>query len=159
MFKYLDHQADIVIFAENKSWPKVFIDGAKAVFNLMYNIDLKYKKFPLEACLRRQANQPLAEKIKDIKIEVTAESIEGLFVEWLNELLAQKDLNHLNFFDFGVDKIEQIKGQWKLVGRAKGINPADYHGELKTEVKAATYGSLRCSHKKNIYFCQCIVDI
>ncbi len=164
MYKYLEHQADTVIYAVNKSWPEVFVDGAKAVFNLMYNIKTKNPACQSMALAGRQkfppkADRPVAEKIKNIKITVTAGSREGLFVEWLNELLTQGDLNNLILFKFNIGSIGERKGKFKLIGRASGISRRSYRGEYKTEVKAATYGALKCGKNKGKFFCQCILDL
>jgi len=144
MYKYLEHEADMGIYASGISWQEVFNEGARAVFNLMYGINK----------LKVQSS-----KFKVVKIKVNADSIEGLFVEWINELLAQKDINSLVFFEFKVDKIEQIISKYKLVGNAQGIDLSQYKGEAKAEVKAATYAGLKCGKKNNEYFCQCVVDI
>ncbi len=153
MFKYLEHQADTVIYAVNKSWPEVFVDGARAVFNLMYEIEV--------IRLRQISHSERSKKyeVKIIEIKVKADSIEGLFVEWLNELLAQVDLNNLIFYKFYIDKIIKATGNFKLIGEAAGINRQSYQGEIKTEVKAATYGALKCGRKNDKYFCRCIVDL
>jgi len=65
-YKYLEHQADIGILASGKSFEKAFEEGAKAMFNLMINVKQIMPK-------------------KEILIECSAESMENLFVEWLNE--------------------------------------------------------------------------
>ncbi len=39
------------------------------------------------------------------------------------------------------------------------LSKKDYQGEYKIEVKAATYGALKCGKKGGKYFCQCIVDV
>ena len=144
MYKYLEHEADMGIYAQGKSWQEVFAEAAKAVFSLMYNLDK----------LKTQNS-----KLKTVKIEVSANNVEGLFVEWVNELLAQKDIYSLVFSEFKVDKIKQVGKDYKLVGVALGIDLAQYQGEVKTEVKAATYAGLKCGRKNSEYFCQCVVDI
>ena len=143
MYKYLEHEADMGVYAQAESWPEVFSEGARAVFSLMYEKEVRSKKL----------------KVRSIKIEVGANSIEGLFVEWINELLAQKDINSLVFFKFKIDKINQTDKKYELVGNAQGIPVSQYKGEIKVEVKAATYSGLKCGRKNNEYFCQCIVDV
>lgn len=143
MYKYLEHEADMGIYASGKSWLEVFREGAKAVFNLMYVSDIRYK----------------VSDIATVKIQVEANSIEGLFVEWINELLAQKDIHSLVLVEFIVDKIVEADKDYLLEGSAQGIDLADYKGEVKVEVKAATYAGLKCGQKDNEYFCQCVVDL
>ena len=143
MYKYLEHEADMGVYAQAESWPEVFSEGARAVFSLMFRIENRKQKT----------------ENRKVKIEANADSIEGLFVEWINELLAQKDIHSLVFFEFKVDKIDRVSEEYKLVGSASGIHISQYQGEVKTEVKAATYAGLKCGQKDSKYFCQCIVDI
>ncbi len=144
MFKYLEHEADMGILAVGGSWPEVFSEGAKAVFNLMHETEVR-SNLPAQA--------------GSVKIKVTADSIEELFVEWLNELLAQKDINNLIFLDFDVKQIKQGGEKFELVGEAAGVDKAYYKGELKIEVKAATYAGLKCGQKDKNYLCKCIIDV
>ncbi len=143
MYKYLEHEADMGIYAQAESWPEVFSEGARAVFSLMFKIDG-----------RQQTTDG-----RKIAIEVKADNIDGLFVEWINELLAQKDINSMVFFKFKIDKINQADKEYELIGNVQGIPVSQYKGEIKVEVKAATYSGLKCGRKNDKYFCQCIVDI
>lgn len=159
MFKYLEHQADMGILAEGRSWPEVFSEGAKAVFNLMHDIKLSARGGSAFSGKTYQLGQVEKSKLKTIIITIFSDNIEGLFVEWLNELLAQESINNLIFIDFKVRQIKQREEKFALVGAAGGINKEDFLGELKIEVKAATYAGLKCGYKNKKYFCQCVVDV
>ena len=120
------------------------------------------KKFPpkdFNGELSRTADPLQAEKVKSVGIKASADSIEALFVEWLNALLAEKDIKELVFFEFKIKKLKKINDQFELAGSAKGIDLSEYQGKFKTEVKAATYGQLKCGQFKDKYYCQCVVDV
>ncbi len=148
MYKYLEHEADVGIYAQAESWQEVFAEGARAVFNLMYDI------IKLKTQSRRGGT-----KLKTIYIQVSAVDIESLFIEWINELLAQKDIRQMIFVDFKINEVKESGGEYKLSGKVEGIEQSRYQGEYKVEAKAATYAGLKCGRKNNEYFCQCIIDI
>jgi len=128
------------IRAEGRSWEEVFTEGAKAVFDLM----IELKEFKPK---------------KEVKIKCQAPDIGSLFVEWLNELIYQKDVTGIYFIKFEIDSIKQKNQNYQLTGKAWGekLDP-DKH-TLETEVKAATYGGLECKEEKGKYYCQCVVDV
>jgi SHS2 domain-containing protein len=133
-YEYFEHQADVGIVGRGRSLEEAFAEAAKAMFNLMVDIE---------------AVRP----IKVIEVECEAENEEELFVEWLNALLAEASINNMVLSQFDV-RIE--KG--KLVGLARGeeLNPARH--EVRTEVKAATYSQLKII-KDGEFVAQCVVDV
>lgn len=142
MYKYLDHQADMGIYAEGCNWPEVFVEGARAVFNLMFKINKK---------------QLTINKKKEVK--VSAKDMPLLFIEWLNELLAQKDIENMVFTEFDIKKFGQENGQYVLEAKVAGEKFDKEKFEPKLEVKAATYSGLECGEKDGKKFCQCVVDV
>jgi len=138
-YKFFDHQADVGIVGIGKSYEQAFQEAAKAMFEIM--CDLK-----------------TVENAKSIHVDAVAKDMAELFVEWLNELLAQKDIEDALFGSFKV-KIVEEKGRYKLTGTAKGeeLNQKKHH--LKVEVKAASYSQLKVWKDKNLYKAQCIVDV
>ncbi len=140
MYKYLEHEADMGIYGEGDSYEQAFVEGAKAVFDLMVKI-----------------NQ--VESKKEVKVSAEANDLAGLFVEWLNELVTAKDIEGLYFSKFEV-KIDEVDNKYKLAGKAWG-EPFDpeKHKDVNVEVKGATYSGLECGKKEDKYYCQCVVDI
>lgn len=138
-YEFFDHQADIGIIGEGKSYEQAFQEAAKAMFEVM--CDLKQVR-----------------SIKTIKINVSAVDLDALFVEWLNELLAQKDIADMLFNKFKVKIIKRGK-TYSLTGTATGekLNIAKHR--LHTEVKAATYSQLKVWTEKNKHKAQCVVDV
>jgi SHS2 domain-containing protein len=138
-FDFFEHEADVGIVGVGRSVEEAFEEGAKAMFHVMADIQK-------------------VEPRHRTRIEVEAPDEEALFVEWLNALLAQKDIEDMCYSDFKV-RIQRSDDNLVLVGVAVGerSNPQKHH--FKTEVKAATYGQLRVEESKGEYRAQCVVDV
>lgn len=147
MFENFEHKADIGIRGFGKTYEEAFQEGAKAMFSIECNLDK-------------------VEKIKKIKIKCDAQNIEELFVEWLNQLLAQASVHEMMFSDFEAEiKEDKKQGKFILIGEAYGEKLNEKH-ELKTEIKAATYSQLKVfedkdknKDKNKRFIAQCIVDV
>jgi len=138
-YKFFDHRADVGIVGTGKSYEETFQEAAKAMFEIM--CDLKKVK-----------------QIKSIPIAATAKDMEELFIEWLNELLAQKDIKDMLFSSFKV-KISKARDGYKLAGTAKGEKLNQKKHRLQTEVKAASYSQLKVWKEKDLYKARCVVDV
>lgn len=138
-FGFFEHEADVGIFGVGSSLEEAFQEGAKALFQVMADIE------NIEPEIR-------------INIKAEAPDEEALFVEWLNALLAQKDIEDMFFSDFEV-RIQHLQKLFVLTGVAKGerTNPQKHH--LKIEVKAATYSQLKVERLEKGYKVQCVVDV
>ncbi len=134
-FDYFEHIADVGIIGIGRTLEEAFEEGAKAMFNVM--VDIK-KVAPKKA----------------VKVSCSASNEEELFVEWLNALLAQASLHEMVFSKFSV----KIKDN-KLTGNAMGEKLDVKKHEVKTEVKAATYGSLSVKKEGNDFIAKCVVDV
>ncbi len=133
---YFDHKADVGIIGIGTTLPEAFEQAAKAMFDLMYDVE---KVKPLE----------------EIQVECEANNPEELFVEWLNALLAQANIHELGLGEF---QVKQIKG-FQLLGCAKGEPLDPQRHNLRTEVKAATYAMLKVEKEGEKYIAQCVVDV
>ena len=133
-YEYFEHLADVGIVGRGRSLEEAFAEAAKAMFNLMVNIE---------------AVRP----IKAVEVGCEAENEEELFVEWLNALLAVASINNMVFSQFEV-RIENLD----LVGLARGEALDPERHEAKTEVKAATYSQLKIV-KDGEFVAQCVVDV
>jgi len=139
MYETFEHKADIGIRGKATSVERAFCEAAMAMFSIEGNLK-KIKKH------------------KKIKIACKAENLEELFVEWLNQLLAQSSIQQMLFSKFSVQKIKNNK----LKGYAYG-SKIKKEQELKIEIKAATYSQLKVffdvKNKKKNWVAQCIVDV
>jgi SHS2 domain-containing protein len=137
-YELLDHEADVGIRGWGTTVEEAFEHGAEGMFSIMVDIDQ-------------------VKPDKEITVTAEADDLESLFVEWLNELVAQKDIVELVFSEFSVDIKENET--ILLTGKARG-EPLDVKKhEIRTEVKAATYFGLKSGIKDEKYFFQCVLDI
>lgn len=137
-FELLDHEADIGIRGWGTTVEEAFENGARAMFSVMVNLE--------------KVNPQI-----EIIVEAAAEDLDSLFIEWLNELLAQRDISEMVFSEFSV-MIKDVNGL-TLSGKAKGELLHQEKHEIRTEVKAATYFGLKSGKKGEEYFFQCVLDI
>ena len=143
-YRYTEHEADMGLHAEGSSLEEVFCEGARGMFNLMFYLDTIQ---PSEAVL----------------ISCEADDVTGLYVEWLNELLAQRDIASMVFSEFEIDCIESIEASgrtiWLLQGQASGESIDPERHDPKLEVKAASYFGLSYEHKGDVHCLDCVVDV
>ncbi|MFX0197181.1 MAG: archease [Candidatus Hodarchaeota archaeon] len=138
-YQYLDHEADIGILSTGDTLEETFEEGAKAMFNVMVDLDT-------------------VEDQQKVEITVEATDIVTLFIEWLNELLAQSDINGMFFSNFRVEQIEHHEGIYQLKGSAYGESRDVNKHNIKTEVKGATYYGLKV-WKNGQHHAQCVLDV
>jgi SHS2 domain-containing protein len=139
-YEQFEHQADVGIRGRGRTIEEAFENGAKAMFNVMVNLEKVEPK-------------------KEIKIECEAPNLEELFVEWLNKLLSEAGIENLVFSDFKINEIKRIDSGYKLFGLAKGEELNSERHEPKVEVKAATYSQLKIEKRGNEYIAQTIIDV
>lgn len=139
-YVYLEHPADIGLKATGETWEEVFHDGAKGLFALMADLD---KVKPRE----------------EIRVELSAKDIPELFVNWLNELLSQKDILEMLFSEFKVGRVLETEDGYKLGAYAYGEKLNEKKHEPKTAVKAATYTGLKAGREGGLLYCQCVIDL
>ena len=138
-FEYFDHEADIGIVGYGRNLEEAFEQGAKAMFNIMADINTIARE-------------------REVDIEVRANDKEALFIEWLNELLARKDIDGMLFSEFDV-RIEEKEGMLVLKGIAKGEKINYEKHRVDIEVKAATYSQLKIEKIDGMWKVQCVVDV
>ena len=135
-----EHGADIGIRGIGRTVEEAFINAAKALFSLMV-INLE------EVSPKR-------------KVTITAEeeTLEELFIDWLNRLLAEAGMENLVFSHFACE-IKEKEGLYVLSGYAEGepIDPERH--ELGEEVKGATYTMLKVEKQNDFWIAQCVVDV
>ncbi len=133
-----DHVADIGVRGFGRSLDEAFSNGARALFSIIVeNLDLV------------RANE-------EKRIEASSFDLVGLFVAWLNKLLAISDLEGMVFSRF-----EPRVSQRDLVVSSKVFGePWDKkrHG-VGIEVKGATFSEARVEKINGLWVAQCIVDV
>jgi SHS2 domain-containing protein len=135
-YSYFEHQADMGVCGRGPTMEEAFSQAARAVFNLMVEVDQ----------VRSQ---------KQVFIRCRGNDQGELLVEWLNHLLAEADINGMVLGTFRVDSLSATH----LAGDAWGepLNPQRHRP--KTEVKAATYAMLFVGREGGQYVARCVVDL
>ncbi len=131
-----DHVADIGIRGFGHSVEEAFENAAKALFSIMVE-DIS-KIIPAE----------------EVRISCTSSDLVGLFVAWINELVAQADIMQMVFSEFTVN-INNVN----LNGTAKGQKWPDILEGRGTEVKGATFTEARVEKRNGLWVAQCVVDV
>ena len=134
-FEILEHNADTGIIAYGSDLKQAFSNAASGLFSLI-------------------VDQESVQDTTERQIEVRANDLESLLVEWLNELIYIFDVENILFKRFEVVEIES----GRLTARAYGEKVDPTRHEVKLGVKAATYHMLRIE-KNNGYKLQVIFDI
>jgi len=134
-FEIIDHTADIGIAAYGIDLKEAFANAACGMFSLIIDPE--------------EVGQGLCQEIN-----IEAPDQEALLVAWLNELLYLFDAEHLVFTKFEIDILSQYLIRAKAYGEK--IDLTRHH--LKTEIKAATYHSLKIENE-NGFRIQVILDM
>ena len=139
-YEYLDHTADLGVRGIGRTPLEAFSAGAQAVVAAMADVDRVSGQLRLEQCC-------------------TAGDIPSLFVEWLNELLYQREVEGVLFCSAVAIRLEPDDLGWTLYGVAWG-EPLDLDRHtIHAEIKAATYCGLDYRTVGDKHVIQCVVDI
>jgi SHS2 domain-containing protein len=139
-YEYRDHTGEAWLVATGNTLEEAFADGAKALFNLMVDIEN-------------------VEPRAAVEITVRAEALDMLFFEWLNALIVEKDARGLVFSKFELEPIRRLDGEYELKANAWGeLYDVEKHSS-KVDVKAATYSGLKCEETPEGWRAECVVDV
>jgi len=136
LFKIFDISGDAGITAFGRTIEEAFVNAAIGMYSLITDID----------------------KVRDIKsvdIIVESQSLEGLVVSWLNELIF-----HFDTYGFIGKKIvlnDFKKNKLKASVFGEEFDPERHKGKLL--IKAATYHKLRIEDKNGIWEIDVIFDV
>ncbi|MFC1593985.1 archease [Candidatus Omnitrophota bacterium] len=135
-YEIIDHTADIGIRVYGADLKELFINAGHGMFEII-------------------ADNSNITATKCLKIELTAENTEELFVGWLRELLYQFNANLLILKDISIHDItpQSIKASvW-----CDTIDKARH--SILTEIKAVTYHELKVEHIDSHWQAQVIFDV
>jgi SHS2 domain-containing protein len=136
-YELIEHTADIGIKIRGEDLKELFSNAASAMFDIMAEEEAGKKKSPFQ------------EEI----IEQAAGDLEELFINWLNELLSLSAIKRLIFFEFHIERIDEHSLQAKV----KGCDINSYR--VNTEIKAATYHTLKIEERPSGYAAEVIFDV
>jgi SHS2 domain-containing protein len=119
-FDVIDHTADAGIVAYGCDLREAYANAAHGMFSLI-------------------AEDPEGTEDFSRQVDIQSPDREALLVDWLNELIFIFEVDHAILSSFEIDDLSENR----LLARVRGhrIDPARHR--LKTEVKAATYHTLR----------------
>ena len=137
--EYLDHTADMGIRARGETVEEVFRKAALGLFSLMVDVDTIVPSSCHEVVCR-------------------AKSLDALLVEWLSDLLAQKELTGLVFGRFDVVIMQDANG-CSMRGSAWGEEIDTQKHEPRTEVKGISYLGLSVRQEDNTWVAECVLDV
>jgi SHS2 domain-containing protein len=137
--EYLEHTADFGLRATGVTLEETFCEAARGLFALM--LDLR-------------AVQPRAE----YAVHLEALSHADLLVEWLSDLLAQKELTGLVFSRFEA-VIGRHENGFRLDGVALGERLEPDRHRPRIEVKGISYLGLDVRRYDAGWAAQCVVDV
>jgi SHS2 domain-containing protein len=135
-FEVINHTADIGIVVYGADIKQLFANAAFGLFSLMADLE------NLKEDTKRQ-------------IELSAEDVEVLLVEWLNELIYTSEVEHIIFKRVEINELSN--NQLRATCFGEEIKPGQHR--LKREIKAATYHMLRLNKEDSNYKVQIIFDI
>jgi len=133
-----DHIADIGVRGWGRDVDEAFANGAKAMFSIMVE-DLSVVR-------------------PEQSVDVTCDSFDlaGLFVAWLNRLIAEADLRDMVFCQFSPSvHMDELT----LEGRASGQHWDRLECGRGIEVKGATFSEAEVKRVNGLWMAQCIVDV
>ena len=137
--EYLEHAADLGLRATGATLEETFCEAARGLFGLMLDLG---------------AVQPRAE----YTVHLEAASNADLLVEWLADLLAQKELTGLVFSGFEA-VISRHEGDSRLHGVALGERLDLGRHRPRIEVKGISYLGLDVRRHGAGWAAQCVVDV
>ncbi len=135
-FEVLDISGDVGLRAYGTGAEEAFINTALGMYSLITNLDSIEEK-------------------KSINVSVESNSLDGLLVSWLNELIF-----HFDTYGF-IGKRVEIKhlSDNKIASTVSGeeFDPGRHEGKLL--IKAATYHRLKIEKKNGLWEVDVIFDI
>lgn len=140
-FEYKNHPGEAWLVGVGDTLEEAFAEGAKALFQLMVEIERIEPHVPTE-------------------IEAQSDRIDTLFVAWLNALIVRKDVDGMVYARFDPVTIKTIApDEYRLTATAWGEPLDPERHDPKVDVKAATYSELRCERTERGYEVECVVDL
>ena len=138
-FEEIDHTADIGIRAYGKTTEELFETCAYGMYAVML-----------------ERYEPSREGERSFKLG--SESMEGLLVRWLSELLFYFETESLIFSDLSV-VVSGAKVEKKLSARASFCHYDEKKHGYAALIKAVTYHNLEIRREKGIYVVEVIFDV
>ena len=125
-YEYLEHTADMGLLVRGKSLSELLTHAAQGLFETIAVVDT-------------------IDETETIEIHLTAESVEELFVTWLDELIFQHETKEIFFKRAAVQQCSETEISATVYGEPANF---DKH-EVYTEIKSVTYHQLEVLQKSD----------
>lgn len=139
-YRYLEElsSADAAFEATGRTLEELFSDAAIATFEVM-------------------ADTNTVKQLLTREIEIENESVDGLLIDWLSELVFLKDTENILFsvFDVNIRKNDV----YMLKAAAKGEKIDREKHSLRSDVKAVTYHMFEVTKKGDTWTARVVLDI
>jgi SHS2 domain-containing protein len=135
-FRIFDHTADIGITVFGADIEQIFSNAAMALFALMTDTQMVEEKLQRE-------------------LRINGQDIEGLLVDWLNELIYLFDTEQILFRRFQIESLTDKQLKARCYGER--FHPSRH--KIVRGIKAATYHMLKLDKHEGGYTAQVIFDI
>ncbi len=150
-YELIEHTADVGIRVKGGELKELFKNAALAMFDIIAQQRTENTCLP-PAC-RTGRDRQGKHKTEKIKVRQKADSLEELFINWLNELLSLSATKELIFSDFQINKVD--KNTLEALAIGEGIT----NYRVNTEIKAATYHELKLEQTKSGWQAEVILDV
>ena len=136
-YEYVEHTADMGLLVRGKSLSELLRNAAQGLFETIAVVDT-------------------IDETDSVEIRLTAESVEDLFVGWLDELIFQHETKEIFFTRADIEKCSETEVSAMVYGEPANF---DKH-EVYTEIKSVTYHQLQVVRKcDGSWFAQVIFDL
>lgn len=126
-FKFLEHPADLKMQFFGKNLPELFINAALGMMTFLYG----------------DKDQGIKVNVTE-NIDVSADNIETLLVDWLAEILYLSDANNCAYWNYEITEFTTNRVSAKITG-VKAMKGED-------EIKAVTYHELEIKQTEDGHF-------
>ena len=134
-FEFLEHTADIKFRAFGKTLEEVFENSALAIFNILYDKNVKGKK--------------------SYKITAKGNDFESLLYNFLEEFLILFDSK--NFLPSKIKNLKLNEKDFRIEAEVSGDDAKNY--KIGVHIKAITYNEMFVKKNKDKYTAQVVVDV
>jgi SHS2 domain-containing protein len=139
-FEFLEHTADAYIAAYGKDLAEAFENAARAMFDVMTDME------------------KVNSKVEDY-VEVEAQDTYALLYSWLEALLVKSEVNRMLYSKFKVSNLEKMPAGFKLRANIWGEKFDPKRHVQKVGVKAVTYHRMEIIKGQNRFTLKFILDI
>jgi len=136
-FEIIEHTADVRVRVYGENIEELFKNAAYALFSLITNYEV--------------------EENKEKKINLEADTLEDLLVNWLNELISIFFAYKFLPKSYNVSIKEGAPNMLESSIRGGDFSP--YEKKIDLEIKAATYHNLKIERDKDILKAEIIFDV